>query len=484
MSTVNYTPAGPIATAFHNSTAFVKGIRGPIGSGKSVSCCLEILIRALAQERGTDGWAHYRAVAIRNTYGELKTTTIRTWLEWFPEEIYGKVRWDSPITHKLDLGNQRTLEVMFLAVDRPEDAKKLLSLETSVVWVNEVREIPKAVIDAASGRVGRFPSAKSGVGCYYPGIIMDTNPCEQDAWYAKLEAETPENWEFFVQPGGLTAGAENLAWLTQTSDTLKLPLDHPDRLAKGRVYYERLVAGKDANWISVYVNGNFGSISSDRAVFPEFNDQLHTSRIELGGYPGLPLYVGIDAGLTPSMVFAQVSATGQLRILDELIGENMGMVQFIDTLANPLIARKYPQYKIISIVDPACTQRAQSDESTVFKILKMKGFNPSTASTNAFYPRREAVAHFLNRLVDGNPAFILSSTIIKLRKALNGDYKYQRVQASGEERYKDVPMKNMSSHCSDALQYLCLHHHSPGREDRKPRAFSAKKYQPASTAGY
>jgi len=483
MSTIAYAPAGPIAKAFHESNAFVKGIRGPIGSSKSVTCCMEILMRALAQERGTDGWARYRAVAIRNTYGELKTTTIRTWLEWFPEEIFGKIRWDSPITHKLDLGDKRTLEVMFLAVDRPEDAKKLLSLETGVVWINEVREIPKAVIDAASGRCGRFPAAKSGVGCYYPGIIMDTNPSESDHWYAKLEAETPETWDFFVQPGGLTPEAENLNWLTQTTETLKLPLDHPNRLAQGRVYYERLVAGKDANWVDVYVNGNFGSISSDRPVFPEFNDQVHASRTILGGYPGLPLYIGVDAGLTPAMVFAQISATGQLRILDELIGENMGMVQFIETLVNPLIAMKYPNYKIISIVDPACTQRAQSDENTVFKILKSRGLNPSTAATNAFYPRREAVAFFLNRLVDGNPAFILSATVVKLRKALNGDYKYQRVQVSGEERYKDQPMKNMSSHVSDSLQYLCLHHHNPGRPEKARAIPSHNKYK-SGIAGY
>jgi len=484
MTNINYTPAGPIAAAFHQSTAFVKGIRGPVGSGKSISCCFEIMMRALEQERGSDGWARYRAVVIRNTYGELKTTTIKSWLEWFSEEVFGKVRWDSPITHSLSLGNKRTLEVMFLAVDRPEDAKKLLSLETSMVWINECREVPKAVIDAATGRCGRFPSAKSGVGCYYPGVIMDTNPPEDDHWYARLEAETPEDWGFFVQPGGLTPGAENLNWLTQTTDSLKLHLDHPDRLAQGRVYYERLLAGKNANWVDVYVNGNFGSISSDRPVFPEFNDQLHTSRTILGGYPGLPLYIGIDAGLTPAMVFAQVSATGQLRILDELIGENIGMVQFIDTMVNPLIAMKYPNYRIISIVDPACTQRAQSDESTVFKILKNKGLNPSTASTNSFYPRREAVAFFLNRLVDGQPAFILSATITKLRKALNGDYRFKRVQVSGEERFKDEPEKNMSSHCADSLQYLCLHHHNPGKADQKPRAAHTRKYKPTSSAGY
>ena len=36
------------------------------------------------------------------------------------------------------------------------------------------------------------------------------------------------------------------------------------------------------------------------------------------------------------------------------------------------------------------------------------------------------------------------------------DYVYARVAVSGEERYKDKPNKNMSSHPMDALGYGCL----------------------------
>jgi pantothenate kinase-related protein Tda10 len=33
--------ASPVCAKFHNSEAFVRGIKGPIGSGKSVACCIE-----------------------------------------------------------------------------------------------------------------------------------------------------------------------------------------------------------------------------------------------------------------------------------------------------------------------------------------------------------------------------------------------------------------------------------------------------------
>lgn len=38
-----YAPAGPTTKAFHESPVFVRGIMGPIGSGKSTACVLEIL---------------------------------------------------------------------------------------------------------------------------------------------------------------------------------------------------------------------------------------------------------------------------------------------------------------------------------------------------------------------------------------------------------------------------------------------------------
>jgi hypothetical protein len=79
----------------------------------------------------------------------------------------------------------------------------------------------------------------------------------------------------------------------------------------------------------------------------------------------------------------------------------------------------------------------------------------------------------------------MSPTVRYLRKGLRGDYKYQRIQVGGSEaRFRDEPMKNMVSHVNDALQYLCLHFHTPGREAVKPRATKQIKYQPASSAGY
>lgn len=454
-------------------------------SGKSVTCCMDIMMHALKQPAGRDGWARSRVVIVRNTFPELKSTTIKTWLDWFPEDVFGKVKWDSPITHTLQLGDKRILEAVFLAVDRPEDTKKLLSLETTWLWLNEARELPKAVLDAGSGRVGRYPSASTGAGAYHPCVLMDTNPPADDHWWYRLaEEERPDSFDFFDQPSGLSEEAENLDWLNQTAETIILPVGHPQRRAQGRIYYERLVAGKDPNWVKVYVKAEYGSVADGRAIFPEFNERIHVAAEPLIAHNGLPIYLGFDFGLTPACVISQLTPRGQFRVLDEVVGSDIGLSQFIDTQLKPHLSMKYPNAKIISLHDPAGTQRSQADEVTCRQILKNKGLNPSSVSTNAFMPRREAVAYFLTRLIDGEPAFILSPTCKVLRKALNGDYKFKRVNVPGEERYKDVPDKNACSHIAEALQYACIHFHNPGRAEPKRRMPRAATYKPALTAGY
>ena len=81
----SFEPGGPDSEAFmNNSTDLVRGIMGPIGSGKSVACCAEIMMRSCEQAPGRDGVRRTRWAIIRNTYPELKSTTIKTWLDWFP----------------------------------------------------------------------------------------------------------------------------------------------------------------------------------------------------------------------------------------------------------------------------------------------------------------------------------------------------------------------------------------------------------------
>mgnify|MGYP006238084267 FL=1 len=89
MSGLNYKAPGEVIKTFMKDDSFFRGVRGPVGSGKSVSCCIEIFRRAAKQEPSPDGKRKSRWAVIRNTNPQLKTTTMKTWLDWFPENIFG-----------------------------------------------------------------------------------------------------------------------------------------------------------------------------------------------------------------------------------------------------------------------------------------------------------------------------------------------------------------------------------------------------------
>lgn len=446
-----YRPPGEIARQFHLCDDFVRGLKGPVGSGKSSSACYDILIRGL-QQQPYNGVRRSRWAAVRNTYPELKTTTIRTWLDWF--DGICTMRYDSPITSHIRIdnigdGTAMDLEVIFIAIDRPEEVGKLKSLELTGAWMNEASEMEKHVLDMLTQRVGRFPSKRAG-GPSWTGVTMDTNPPDDDHWWYQLaEVDKPKSFTFFNQPGGLYRTEEGTYKPNpEAENILNLP--------SGYEYYVRQLDGKTDEWINVYLLGNYGTTSTGKPVYPEWNDRRHVAEKEITPTRGLPVVLGWDFGLTPACIIGQITPRGRLLILDELISEDMGIRQFANDVVKPHLVNKYDGYRIVSTGDPSGTIRSPIDMLTCFGELNDAGIPSDPADTNDFIPRREAVSFYLTKMSDGEGAFLLSPTCHTLRRGFNGKYQYERLKVSGPTRYKDRPKKDSYSHPHDALQYLCM----------------------------
>jgi hypothetical protein len=440
--------ASMILSRFHRSDAFYRGIMGPVGSGKSTACCWEVMTRAQRQQPGEDGIRRSRFAVVRNTYRELQDTTIKTWQDWFPVEQFGGVRnqtMSQNIKGKLSDGTVFETEILFRALDRPDDVKKVLSLEITGAWVNEAREVPKGIIDGLGDRVGRYPSRKDG-GCTWRGVIMDTNPPDDDHWWYRLsEEERPDGWEFFRQPGGLievngkfipNENAENL-----------------DNLEPN--YYVTRQAGKTSDYIKIYYCGQYGFVMEGKVVFPEYVDNIHCAAEIIKPAPGQTVYVGLDFGLTPAALFCQRLPDGRWAWIDEIVTQDMGISRFADILG-PKLRGEYADFKIEIWGDPAGQQRSQNDEKTMYQILRAKGLDAKPAPSNVFTLRREAVASPMTRLIDGKPGFIISPKCKVARKGLAGGYYYHRVKIANDERYKDEPEKNWYSHIVEAGGYAML----------------------------
>lgn len=472
----------PTFKQVHASNALVKAIRGPIGSGKSVGCVMEMFRICQNQEPNAQGVRKTRWACVRNTYPELKGTVIKTFQAWLPEQIC-PIKYDSPITGNMNInhpdGKTRIeAEFLFLSMDKPKDVKKLMSLELTGIWINEAQFLPLPLVTEAVTRTGRYPEKRieeNFEGATWNGMIMDTNSPDDDHWWFQLESNPPKGWEFFVQPGALldiTAVPE-----ASLSEALKTQIgsgyvadwlgrrfvanplaENVANHKKGYGYWFDNIQGQTLNWIRSRVCNEFATVQQGKPVFMDhFNKELHVSKEKLVPVKGWETFIGLDFGLTPAAIIGQIAPMGQLRIVDEVVATGMGIERFITEQLSPLLRTKYQGCTIRVIGDPAGVQRSQTDERTCFQLLEEYGFNAQPAETNNTTARLEAVRWWLSRLVGkGQPAMLISPHCKTLIKGYETGYAYRQLNVSGEEKFSDNPDKNRYSHPHDANQYLCL----------------------------
>lgn len=444
------TPTGAIA---HSNDQFVRVIMGPYGSGKSTWAITEIVKRACDVPIWNNGRRRSRWGIVRNTSGELSTTTLATWLAWFDELGDIRKRQKPMLTYEHTFNDGKgivELELLFIALDRPEDVRKIKSLELTGCYINELSEVPKAALAHMKGRVNRYPSKAFCKKPYWSGIIADTNPPEDDHWiYKDFEESCADNHILFKQPPGLLKNKEG-KWIRNPN------ADNAGHLPEH--YYENLASGQSLEFIKVFCLGEYGAVGFDKRVYPEFNADLH-SVDSLEAIQGESLILGWDFGLTPACVVLQLTARGQLLILKEYVSDGLGIRTFAEMIVLPGLRKDFP-YCIVgmSVADPAGNARDQIHEyMSCIGELNSLDINTIAARTNDLAPRLGAVRYFLNRMVDGKPALLLDKkNCPTLFKGFVKKYVYARIAVAGEERFKDKPTKNMSSHPMDALGYGCL----------------------------
>ncbi|MCE4544604.1 MULTISPECIES: TerL [unclassified Caballeronia] len=462
-----YEPQGETLERYILSTVRRTVIRGPLGSGKTNASCWKGFRIMCAQEPDAEGVRRTRGIAVRNTYSDLLSTTIKDWLDMFGDlgRYVGGGR--EPPTHYLSFdledGTSVEAEVVFIAFDRPEDVKKARGLQATWVWLNEVKELAKPVVDMLDLRVGRYPK---DVRPTWYGMFGDTNSPDTDHWLYLLAEETkPDGWLFLTQPGGVIRDGEKYAPNPHAENLINLPPG----------YYENGMQGKKADWVKVNLANEYGFVIDGRPIHPDYVDSLHCRPFEILRVS--PIFIGMDFGLTPAVTFGQRKPMGGWRIHSELVATSMGAKKFGQEIKRH-VAVHYPDMELMAISgDPAGDQRSQADdEDTPFKILRAAGLAAKPAPTNDTALRYGAVDEALSRIIDGEPGLIVHPQCTTLRKALAGGYCFRRLAVSGE-RFADKADKNMYSHVAEALQYMLVgageHKHLVAPVRVKPRAARA-----------
>ena len=487
---LNY-KANPTFAKVHRDASRFVFIRGPVGSGKSSGCIMQLFFSALTQVPDSDGVRRSRFAVIRSTYPALKSTVVKSWKIWFKDLI--KVVYDVPIrgTVKLNHPDAQTkieMEIVFIALDRPEEVNKLQSLELTAAHINEAAEIDQSIHQMLKSRVNRFPPKGDG-GASWPFIVCDYNSTDTEHWLYELAEEiVPDKHSFYSQPPALLVCGEEEALCTDAEGNhYKINPDADNIENLDEDYYVDQVAGADADWVNVMILNNYGSVRAGRPVYKAYEDKVHCADVSLRPLEGVPILIGVDCGLTPAAAFCQLTPTGQLLCFDEIVTENTSIQEFAYDILWPHVRNVYPKFDFEVVVDPAARQRSQNDKRSAMDVLVGAGLPVRLAKTNEPLARREAVNFFLRKSFGSSPGFLLSPSCRYLRKGFISEYKFSEVLSSKTTRFKDKPEKNIYSHVHDGLQYASVEFHS-GRAHRRRVSRgtvpSAHRYPADTVAGY
>lgn len=470
--TISYEPT-PTAALFHASPKDIRGIRGPVGSGKSVAMVFDIFFRSMMQVPCDDGVIRNRWLVLRNTLPELRDTTIKTLLDWFPDV---QMNWTPPYHGTLILPHVRDpkvkveIEMIFMGCQQPNFEEKLKSLELTGVWANEASQIRWAVLREAYGRCGRYPSMKNGGPFHSFGLIMDTNsPDDQNWWYKFEVVQRPPMMDFFVQPPALLRVERNgvVRYVPNRGQDLAdpRPAENWEHHSEQFDYWLKQTVGGDEEYIRRYILNQFGTSMEGMPVYPEWKESVHYTRDALKVDLGMPVIIGTDFGRTPASIIGQMTTDGRMRILDEVVTENIGVLQYAQEVLRPLLVKKYGLLngaRVVNFCDPAGAHASQEDDNvTCIQRMNEGGIYSIPCpylESNNFTKRRECVADLLRMRLGDKPGLIVGSNCQTLRKGFNGGYCYKRVKgyAGGSDIYTNsVDKHNPFSHPHDALQYLC-----------------------------
>lgn len=503
--------SSPVAWQFRQARDFASVAIGPVGSGKSVPLLQRIQQHAIEQAASPDGVRRSRFAIVRNTMPELRSTTAVTYGQVYPADHFGDIIWRAPATHYMKF-NDVECEVNLLALDRPADVKKLLSLELTGAAFNEMREVPRSVVTRMTERVGRYGLNERPT--TWSGIWGDSNPPDTDHYlYSWHHQKTPAGYSFFTQPPGvlevqprgkgveiiddnfpefqgikLTSAIVTVPWkgkvqpvecpveMIEAADRFWIVspwmenLPNLAKVAAGRnpigalSYYGRALAGKNLEEIQSYLQGVYTFVLEGKRCVPQYNAQVH-------GVDHLPvledqeIMLGMDIGggtLQPSALIFQRHPRGPYLAHREVVCFDMGVKRFGELLMETL-AKHFPSHLANRRIgacwgDPAGEKRDEIFETASFDYLRnTHGLNMRPAPSQDPKMRIAALSAPCERMIDGKPGLMVNkSGCPMLHKGLMGAWHFKRLQISGEERYADVPNKNEHSHICDGAGYGLL----------------------------
>lgn len=369
-----------------------------------------------------------RGVLIRDTWENLQRTTLKTFLEWFPNGHFGEFHQQKK-TWTWYEGTGATGTIHWFGMDDNKDAGALQSMELGFAGMDEVAPsegdggIPELVFDLLLTRM-RQPRMN------WYSIKMASNNPDESHWTYKRFVEEPSDGFAFWQ----SAYPEN---------------EH--NLPDG--YYGNLRArlAHRPDLIRRFLDGKFGFQQSGKAVTPQFNEDIHVST-GLVPVKGGELTLCWDFGLNPTCLITQVTPLGHWLILEAYVGDGIGVEELIVETIKPVLAARYKGYRWKHVGDPAGQNREQSSSKrSAVRVIRQELGGYFRAGPITIRERIEPLRSVLSRTIGGRGLVQVDRRRAKaVVGALRGGWHFKE---STDGVISPEPVKDMHSHPGDAASY-------------------------------
>lgn len=360
---INYDP-NPSQSAFHSSNATYKGMVGALGSGKSSTLCVEGLALSL-EYPGNVG------LIARKTLPELRTTTMRRFLDYIPDnmvekynkserEIYIRTGAKPSLVHfgPLDeINRYKSLELGWFAIDEADET----SLDQWLVLCGRLR-------------LKNVPLRG----------MLATNPTSPQHWIHDLFVkEMKPGYELFR---------------SKTSDNAaNLPPD----------YIKRLTDTYDEDWKRRYLDGEFGILQTGDPVFVDFRQKIHVAHLHQPTQ-GIDMVRGWDFGKRhPCVVFVQIDDLSRHRIYHTVKVENEDIYAFRDRIL-AISQKMYPTHRFVDYCDPSGKNEKDSGKSSI-SVLRERGIKPIHRMTSPGQ-RADEICKMLRESRGGEQMILIDDT--------------------------------------------------------------------------
>lgn len=430
----------PVQKGFIESRAEADLFSSRWGEGKSAGLCWKCYYHTM-HNPGAD-W-----ILVRNTWENMRGTTLKEFFKWFPPGIAGT--WSETKKTWTWAEGMAKGSVEFLGLDDPEDLGKLQSKAIAGFGIDEASPaagetggVPENVFDVAMGRLRQMHEDGREFK-WYAAAVVENNPDESHWTYRR-----------FVYPGTPSGPEDEMLELQAPGFAVWHPMgpENVQNLPTG--YYERLrrTLSHREDLVNRFVDGRYGFQQIGRAVTPQWRDEIHLAT-GLVAVRRNPLILLWDFGLNPTCLVTQVTPLGHWLFLDGMVGDGIGVEELIDGWVKPLLIERYPAASWKHIGDPAGKEREQtnSQRSAVGAIRKLLGGSWRDGPVK-LGNRVEPLRAVLRKTVTGGRGVIQvdRERCGPVWHALRGGW-HHHVGRTGV--VSPEPVKNMHSHPGDAASY-------------------------------